>query len=86
MFYHVFIRLILTCRYRLISAFGRSTIQKFSNDVSAMKKLAGRDFEDLLQVCNVLQLSCISPCNVLNTSAQCPASKGYSQDRARRRF
>ena len=42
--------LILYSSYRLISAFGRSTIRKFSSDVSAMKKLAGRDFEDLLQV------------------------------------
>ena len=53
MFYYAFTQLILACRYRSISAFGRSTIRKFSNDVSAMKKLAGRDFEDLLQVCNV---------------------------------
>ena len=42
--------LILYSSYCLISAFGRSTIRKFSSDVSAMKKLAGRDFEDLLQV------------------------------------
>jgi hypothetical protein len=34
----------------LISTFGRS-IRKFSSDVSAMKKLAARDFEDILQVC-----------------------------------
>jgi hypothetical protein len=44
------ILLILTCRYRSIKAFGRSTIHKFSNDVSAMKQFAARDFEDLLQV------------------------------------
>jgi hypothetical protein len=44
------ILLILTCRYRSIKAFGRSTIRKFSNDVSAMKQFAARDFEDLLQV------------------------------------
>jgi hypothetical protein len=37
-------------RYRKIPRFGRLTIRKFSNDVSAMKKLAARDFEDLLQV------------------------------------
>jgi hypothetical protein len=30
--------------------FGRDTIRKFSNDVSAMKRLAARDWEDILQV------------------------------------
>ncbi|KAF7317520.1 hypothetical protein MKEN_00838600 [Mycena kentingensis (nom. inval.)] len=36
-------------RFRQISAFGRSTIRKFHKNVSEMKKLAGRDFEDILQ-------------------------------------
>jgi hypothetical protein len=31
--------------------FGRDTIRRFSSNVSEMKKLAARDFEDLLQVC-----------------------------------
>lgn len=30
--------------------FGRSTIRRFTSDVSEMKKLAARDFEDMLQV------------------------------------
>ena len=30
--------------------FGRDTIRKFHSNASAMKKLAARDFEDLLQV------------------------------------
>lgn len=30
--------------------FGRAAIRKFGNNASAMKKLAARDFEDLLQV------------------------------------
>ena len=30
--------------------FGRSTIRRFHANVSAMKKLAARDFEDILQV------------------------------------
>ena len=30
--------------------FGRGTIRRFHTNASAMKKLAGRDFEDLLQV------------------------------------
>ena len=41
---------LMVVRYRKIPRFGRSTIRRFSNDVSAMKKLAARDFEDLLQV------------------------------------
>ncbi|KAF9555172.1 hypothetical protein CPC08DRAFT_643236, partial [Agrocybe pediades] len=36
-------------RYRRVSTFGRSTIRRFSNNASGMKKLAARDFEDLLQ-------------------------------------
>jgi hypothetical protein len=37
-------------RFRQIPTFGRDTIRRFSNNASAMKKLAARDFEDLLQV------------------------------------
>ena len=37
-------------RYCNVPPFGRSTIRKFHNNASAMKKLAARDFEDLLQV------------------------------------
>jgi hypothetical protein len=40
----------LAYRYRFIPTFGCDTIRRFSNNVSEMKKLAGRDFEDLLQV------------------------------------
>ena len=36
--------------FRLIPTFGRSTIRTFHRNASAMKKLAARDFEDLLQV------------------------------------
>ncbi|KIN94465.1 hypothetical protein M404DRAFT_35030 [Pisolithus tinctorius Marx 270] len=36
-------------RYRQVPTFGRDTICKFSNNASVMKKLAARDFEDLLQ-------------------------------------
>ncbi|THH19110.1 hypothetical protein EW146_g1980 [Bondarzewia mesenterica] len=39
----------LNQRFRQVPTFGRDTICKFSNNVSGMKKLAGRDFEDLLQ-------------------------------------
>ena len=33
-----------------MSAFGKGTIRKFGANVSAMKKLAARDLEDILQV------------------------------------
>ncbi|TFK50717.1 hypothetical protein OE88DRAFT_1630361 [Heliocybe sulcata] len=39
----------LNQRFRCVPTFGRSTIRRFSNNASAMKKLAARDFEDLLQ-------------------------------------
>jgi hypothetical protein len=37
-------------RYRQVPTFGRSTIRRFSENASAMKKVAARNFEDLLQV------------------------------------
>ncbi|KAG1872303.1 hypothetical protein DFJ58DRAFT_635155, partial [Suillus subalutaceus] len=37
-------------RYKATPTFGRGTIRKFNSNVSAMKHLAARDFEDLLQV------------------------------------
>ena len=36
--------------YRAIPTFGRDTLRCFTNNVSEMKKLAARDFEDMLQV------------------------------------
>lgn len=35
-------------RYRLISTFGVDTIRKFTSDASSLKKMAARDYEDLL--------------------------------------
>lgn len=40
----------LNQRYRLVPTFGRSTIRRFTEDASAMKKMAARNYEDLLQV------------------------------------
>jgi hypothetical protein len=37
-------------RYRKVPTFGRGTIRRFDGNASAMKKLAARDFKDLLQV------------------------------------
>ncbi|RXW14335.1 hypothetical protein EST38_g11521 [Candolleomyces aberdarensis] len=36
-------------RYRQIPSFGKDTIRRFTNNVSEMKQLAARDYEDLLQ-------------------------------------
>jgi hypothetical protein len=44
----------MTPSFHSVSSFGWSTIWKFSNSVSEMKKFAGRDFEDVLQ--------CAGPC------------------------
>ncbi|GBE88462.1 hypothetical protein SCP_1302770 [Sparassis crispa] len=38
-------------QFHKVPTFGRDTIRRFSNNVSAMKKLAARDFEDILQCC-----------------------------------
>lgn len=37
-------------RFRVIPTFGRDSIRKFRNNVSEMKRLGARDFENLLQV------------------------------------
>jgi hypothetical protein len=42
-----------TLRYRQIPTFGGGTIRRFNRNASGMKKLAARDFEDLLQVCGL---------------------------------
>ncbi|EMD39369.1 hypothetical protein CERSUDRAFT_134414, partial [Gelatoporia subvermispora B] len=44
-------------RFRQVPPFGRSTIRRFSNNVSSMKKLAARDFEDMLQVFSSLPMT-----------------------------
>jgi hypothetical protein len=54
---HLCAQLNLSPRFRQIPTFGLDTIRRFSNDVSAMKKFAARDFEDLLQVAPYLELS-----------------------------
>ncbi|KAF7293837.1 hypothetical protein HMN09_01179600 [Mycena chlorophos] len=40
---------ILNQRYRLMPTFARDTIRRFTNNTSAMKKLAAHDYEDILQ-------------------------------------
>lgn len=42
--------------FRQIPTFGKDTIRRFSTNISELKRLAARDFEDILQVCGVLNL------------------------------
>jgi hypothetical protein len=48
-------------RYHQISTFGRGTIRNFPSNSSEMKKLAARDFEDLLQVCIKYLITVLRP-------------------------
>lgn len=47
-------------RFRQVPSFGRDTIRKFRTNISEMKQLAGRDFEDILQV-NMFICHCPTP-------------------------
>jgi hypothetical protein len=40
----------LHLRFRQVPTFGNGVIRKFANNTSEMKRLAARDFEDILQV------------------------------------
>jgi hypothetical protein len=40
-------------RFRHVPSYGNGVIRKFSNNTSEMKRLAARDFEDVLQVCRI---------------------------------
>jgi len=41
---------LTSSRFRQVPTFGLSTIRSFRDNVSEMKRLAARDYEDLLQV------------------------------------
>lgn len=50
--------------------FGRGTIRRFSSNVSEMKKLAARDFEDILQVNEALSSINIGTYNQSSVQSQ----------------
>lgn len=54
--------------------FGSSTIRRFATNASEMKKLAARDFEDLLQVRNMLIIWDLAP--ILCPQCSIPAFEG----------
>ena len=41
--------LLMVLRFRQVPTFGCDTIRSFGGSVSALKKLATRDFEDIIQ-------------------------------------
>jgi hypothetical protein len=43
-------------RFRQIPSYGNGIIRKFANNTSEMKRLAARDFEDILQVCPIVYI------------------------------
>jgi hypothetical protein len=45
----------MIARFRQVPTFGRDTIRSFGGSVSALKKLAARDFEDIFQVSSPLR-------------------------------
>lgn len=62
---------IIECpRFRLVSTFGDYTIRKFRTDVFEPKRLAARDYEDLLQV-DWLCIYHLWPPNVLTGCSAC---------------
>lgn len=64
-------RLKVCLRFREVPTFGRGTIRQFGDNVSAMKKLAGRDFEDILQVTPALLSSSSVPLTRFPPQPQC---------------
>jgi hypothetical protein len=62
--------LLTVCtRFRRIATFGNATIRKFQNNTSEMKKLAGRDMEDILQVSQTHASNGPCPTKVLASAA-----------------
>jgi len=58
-------------RYRQVPPFGNGVIRRFTGNPSAMRKLAARDFEDLLQVCNPQPFD-VSPYLIIYTQCALP--------------
>jgi hypothetical protein len=48
---HLFVETLTSVqRFRELPSFGKDTIRRFSNNVSGLRKLAARDFENIFQV------------------------------------
>lgn len=70
-------------RYRKIPRFGRSTIRRITENTSALKKLAARDYEDFLQVCSLSRYPQYTKSNLFQYP-QCamPVFEGLFPERA----
>ena len=55
-------------RFRDVPTFGRGTIRRFTDDISDMKKLAGRDFKDILQVTPFTTIFLSPDCSISTTT------------------
>jgi hypothetical protein len=62
---YLLIPLSIPFRFREVPTFGNGVIRKFANNTSEMKKLAARDFEDILQVLFKLFIFCMVLADVL---------------------
>jgi hypothetical protein len=72
----------LNRRYRAVPTFGRSTIRRFGENASSMKKLAARNYEDLLQVTMLASLTGVSYTHtqfIDILSAPFPSSRAFFQ-------
>jgi hypothetical protein len=56
--------------FRQVPTFGRDTIRRFVSNVSQLKRLAARDFADLLQVCVKLTFERARDNSVMTTSVR----------------
>jgi hypothetical protein len=68
----------ITFRFRHIPSYGNGVIRKFANNTSEMKRLAARDFENILQVCLFTSCSNLVRINDNFPSAQFRFSKDFS--------
>ena len=78
--------LSISLRFRNVPTFGRGTIRRFVDNVSEMKKLAGWDFKDILQVA-IFTTTFLSPdCSISTaTTVHNPCLWGPSAPRSQQR-
>jgi hypothetical protein len=62
-------------RFRQVPTFGNGVIRKFSNNTSEMKRLAARDFEDILQVFGAICF-CVPALTALHCQCAIPVFEG----------
>ncbi len=45
---------MIVLSFRQVPTFGRDAIRRFSVNTSSQKRIAARDYEDVLQVCHLI--------------------------------